>query len=81
MILTLHFIVTENESLQLLMPNVQNLSGAIQSLLKDTEIASLQNHSESVQSKLLPWKGVRQKGRIRVASLASKKKELENSGM
>lgn len=65
--------------MQLLLQNVQNLSFAIQSLLKAIDTAFLRRHDEVSEFKSPLW--IKKKAeRPRVSSLALKKKELEGSG-
>ena len=77
MVIVLNFLcclATEYESMQLLLQNVQNLSLAVQSLLKAIGTASLERHDKGAQS--LAW--IQKKAaRSRGLSIALKKKELK----
>ena len=67
-------IMTEDVS-SLLLQNVHNLSDAIQSLLRNTEIASL----NVVAS--LSWMRLESLNKPRSSSVKLRKKELEESGL
>lgn len=69
--------VTEDESMKLLVQNVQNLSNAVQRLLEAAESTSLDRHVKSAQEGHLSWKRVRES---RSSTIPSRRKELEESG-
>ncbi len=70
--------------MQLLLQNVQDLSSAVQSLLKTIDTVSLERYNDGgyingAQYKFPLWRQ-KKAGRPRMSSVALRKKELEGSG-